>query len=44
MFGSKQGLSGGTRNKPEYADKIRLMCKTMHDNGYMFVLTQSSVD
>ena len=26
--------------QPEYADKIRLMCKTMHENGYSFMLMQ----
>jgi len=26
--------------QPEYADKIRLMCKTMRDNGYEFILLQ----
>jgi len=30
--------------QPEYADKIRLMCKTMRDNGYEFMLMQDLVD
>ena len=30
--------------QPEYADKIRLMCKTMRDNGYTFILMQDTVD
>ena len=29
--------------QPEYADKIRLMCRTMRDNGYEFVLMQDAV-
>ena len=29
--------------QPEYADKIRLMCKTMHENGYQFVLMEDTV-
>ena len=30
--------------QPEYADKIRLMCKTMRDNGYTFIQMQDSVE
>ena len=29
--------------QPEYADKVRLMCKLMHDNGYRFVFMEDSV-
>ena len=29
--------------QPEYADKIRLMCKTMHENGYAFMLMEDIV-
>jgi len=29
--------------QPEYADKIRLMCKMMRDNGYTFTLMQDLV-
>ena len=30
--------------QPEYADKIRLMCKTMHENGYQFILMEELVE
>ena len=29
--------------QPEYADKIRLMCKTMRDSGYEFILMEDIV-
>ena len=30
--------------QPDYADKIRIMCRTMRDNGYEFVLMQDAVN
>ncbi len=30
--------------QPDYADKIRLMCKMMRDNGYEFIHMQDTVD
>ena len=29
--------------QPEYADKIRLMCRMMHDNGYKFIFMEDTV-
>ncbi|MBR4653949.1 MAG: hypothetical protein IKO72_11380 [Kiritimatiellae bacterium] len=29
--------------QPEYADKIRLMCRTMHENGYGFIFMEDTV-
>ena len=30
--------------QPDYADKIRIMCKMMHENGYTFMRIQDLVD
>ena len=29
--------------QPEYADKIRLMCRTMRENGYAFIFMEDVV-